>query len=115
MQCTCESFGPPCGVCSEKRYSQERKEYNDFKRLFRHHNWFAFSRKGDAKYYRYVRIAYQAYKSGNTLDNYLKNDFSIYANHRAKLRRERYSNYLRAANQAQTKIDPFLKVRDGTD
>ena len=107
-QCTCDA-------CSEKRYSQERKEYNDFKRLFRYHNWYIFSRKGDAKYYRYVRIAYEAYKSGNTIDNHLKNDYSIYANHRAKLRRERYSNYLRAANQAQTKIDPFLKVRDGTD
>ena len=111
MQCTCD-------VCSEKRYSQERKEYNDFKRLFRHHNWFVFSRKGDAKYYRYVRIAYEAYKSGNTIDNHLKTNHdlgSIYANHMAKLRRKRYSNYLRAANQAQTKIDPFLKQRDGPD
>ena len=109
-QCTCDA-------CSEKRYSQERKEYNDFKRLFRFHNWY-ISRRGDKKnYYRYVRIAYEAHKSGNTLDDFLKtsNDFSIYANHRAKLRRERYSNYLRAANQAQTKIDPFLKARDDTE
>ena len=64
-----------------------------------------------------MRIAYEAHKSGNTTDNYLKtsNDFSIYAIHMAKLRKERYSNYLRAANQAQTSIDPFLKARDGIE
>ena len=106
MQCTCDA-------CSE-----ERKRYNTFKRLFRINNWF-FHRQGGEKYYKSVRSAYQAHITGNTIDEFLKSgsrDLTpSFIRYTAKRRSERYYNYLRAAKQAQSTLDPSLKERDGPD
>ena len=99
MQCTCDA-------CSEKRYSEERKRFNTFKRLFRVNNWF-FHRQGGEKYYKSVRSAYQAHITGNTIDKYLNTPFetsSVFIKNTAMRRKEKYHKHLRAANQAQTKI-----------
>ena len=111
-QCLVEQCG--CDVC------KERERRNAFIRAFRIANLYELrSRKN--RYYKRLRNAYKAFITGCTLDPYLKpcNDtphvpLSI-TRYTAKLRSDRYYKATHAATLVQSKIDPFLKQRDGSD
>ena len=112
-QCLVEQCG--CDVC------KERECQNAFKRAFRIANLYEARKKGN-KYYKRLRDAYQAHITGCTIDRFLKpcnQDMPhvplSHIRYSAKLRSDRYYKVTRAATQAQSKIDPFLKQRDGTD
>ena len=106
-----------CDVC------KERKHRNAFKRAFRIANLYELrSRKNG--YYKRLRDAYKAHITGSTLDRYLKpckHDTSSphvplsMIRYSAQLRSDRYYKVTHAATLVQSKIDPFLKQRDGTD
>ena len=77
---------------------------------------------GKNRFYKRLRNAYKAFITGCTLDPYLKQcnhdtshvplSITMYT---AKLRSDRYYKATHAATLDQSKIDPFLKQRDGSD
>ena len=106
-----------CDVC------KERECRNAFKRAFRIANLYELRSKKN-KYYKRLRDAYKAHITGSTLDRYLKPcNHDTPASHvplsmirySAQLRSDRYYKATHAATLVQSKIDPFLKQRDGTD
>ena len=104
-----------CDVC------KERECRNAFKRAFRIANLYELrSRKN--MYYKRLRKAYKAFITGCTLDPYLEpcnHDTShvplSITRSSAQLRSDRYYKATHAATLVQSKIDPFLKQRDGPD
>ena len=103
-----------CDVC------KERECRNAFKRAFRIANLYELRNRKN-RYYKRLRNAYKAHITGSTLDHYLKpckhdtpHVLSI-IRYSAQLRSDRYYKATHAATLVQSKIDPFLKQRDGSD